>query len=238
MIQFNLLPDVKIQFIKARRLKRMIVTIASLCTLVSIVITSLLFVLVSVAQTKHLNDLSSDINKASAQIKSTKDLDKILTIQNQLQSLPALHDKKPIASKAFTYVSQLTPAKVSIATMKIDFTANTIDFTGSAESLANINQFVDTLKFTKYQKADSEDKTAAFSGVVLSSFGRDAKGASYSIKLTFDPIIFDGTTNLKLVVPSQITTRSETEKPEALFQPQVNPTTDSTGTTKTTKETR
>jgi Tfp pilus assembly protein PilN len=226
MIQFNLLPDVKLQYIKARHMKRIISIVASLCIVGSLALTALLFVLIGVVQTKYLNDLSADINKTSSHIKGTKDLDKILTIQNQLQSLPALHDKKPVASRAFGYLSQVTPAKVNIATMKIDFTNNTIDFSGSADSLATVNQFVDTLKFTNYQKDKEETKSPAFSEVVLASFGRDDKGASYSIKLKFDPVIFDGTVDTKLVVPKQITTRSETEKPEFLFQPLSNSSTE------------
>lgn len=235
MVQFNLLPDVKLQFIKARRLKRLITTVCLLAIAGFIAITSLLYVYVNVAQSKHLKDLSRDTTKASSELKNTKDLDKILTIQNQLRSLPALHDQKPVTSRLFGYARQFTPANITIASIGLDFEAQTISFTGSSTTLADVNQFVDTIKFTNYKLKDAEETKPAFSEVVLTSFNRDSKGATYTVNIKYDPIIFDGTNDVSLVVPTKVTTRSETEKPDdALFKPLTTPVAPTT--TDTTKK--
>lgn len=217
MIQFNLLPDVKMEYIKARSNKRMVIFIALATAAAALFILILLFLVVDVLQKKHLSDLNKDISKYSQQLKDTKDLDKILTIQNQLNSLTSLHDKKPVASRLSGYLSQITPAKVSISDLQVDFDASTIKLAGSADSLATVNQFVDTLKFTNYD-TDTDKGKPAFKNVVLAAFTPPSDGkASYNITLSFDSLIFSSASNVKLVVPSQVTTRSEVEKPNSLF---------------------
>jgi len=218
MIQFNFLPDVKIQYIRTKRLKRLVTAIASLTAAVALVIAILLFVAVGIFQKKHLNDINKDIQASTAHIKQVPDIDKILTIQNQLNNLGPLHDQKPVVSRLFTYLSQVTPAEVSISKLGVDFTQHTLVFDGTADALGSVNKFVDTLKFTTFTVGDATDSKKSFSDVVLTSFGRTDKEATYTINLTFDPAIFDSTQNIKLVVPSTITTRSALDKPKALFQ--------------------
>lgn len=218
MIQFNLLPDVKLEYIKARRSKHMVLMISTGVTIFSVSVFILLFSVVNLLQTKHINDLNQDISKYTATLKAIPNIDKILTVQNQLTSLTALHDQKPISSRTIGYLEQLTPAKATIADAKVDMVAHTISLTGDADALSTINKFVDTLKFTDYTVAGSTDAKKAFSDVVLSSFSTSDKGSSYQINFSFDPAIYDGTKQVTLIVPKIISTRSETEKPSEVFQ--------------------
>lgn len=218
MIQFNLLPDVKLEYIKSNRLKRSVIMLAVIISGVSIGIFILLFLMVNLLQKQQIKNQTKDIKNYSEQLENTPDLNKILTVQNQLLSLPELHDKKVVAARLFPYLTQVTPAKASISRLNVDFTANTMTITGTADSLNTVNKFVDTLKFTNFKTTtDSSDKKA-FSEVVLQTFSRDDKSASYQINLKYDPTIFYGADEVTLTVPKIITTRSETEKPDALFQ--------------------
>jgi hypothetical protein len=54
--------------------------------------------------------------------------------------------------------------------------------------------------------------------VVLSDFTRTDKEATYTITLSYNPVIFDSASNVVLTVPKIISTRSETEKPTELFK--------------------
>lgn len=216
MIQFNLLPDLKLEYIRAARTKRLVIAISTLVSTVALVILIILLLVVLVFQKKYMSDLTSDITTSSKNLQATPDLDKILTVQNQLNSLTALHEQKPDTTRIFPYIKDLTPTDASISTLNIDFDTQLMTITGGADTLSTINKFVDTLKFTQYQKADQN--TDAFSEVVLSSFGKADKGASYTITLKFDPTIFDTTQKVSLKVPAKVTTRSETEKPGALFE--------------------
>lgn len=229
MIQLNLLPDVKTKYIKAERSKRTVILVAVIISGVSIGIVLLLASVAYGAQKIQLNSLDSDIKANSATLKKIDNLDKILTIQNQLGALTALHEGKPVVTRLFTFLPQITPVDVKIADYKIDFVDNTMTFTGSAKDLGTVNKFVDTLKFTKYTVDDQTDQKNAFSAVVLSSFARSDKEASYTINLKFDPVLFSSKyKTVTLIVPQITSTRSTTESPGALFKPQEAPTTGGT----------
>ncbi len=217
MIQFNLLPDVKQEFIKSKRTKRNTIALAGLVTAVAVTIMIILILVVDIAQKKHLRDLNGDIKKYSAQLQATPDLNKILTVQNQLNSLPALHDQKPVVSRLTDYLAKVTPAKASVTKLHVDFVTNTIEITGEADSLNTVNKYADTLKFTTYTTDTDSNPKPAFSDVVLSSFSRNDKTTNFTLSFNFDPAIFDTNNKITLTVPKTITTRSETEKPSDLF---------------------
>jgi Tfp pilus assembly protein PilN len=218
MIQFNLLPDIKIQYLKARRQKHMVVLASTIIIIVAIVAMGILVGIVFGMQKKSISDLNADIKTESAKLESTEDLTKILTVQNQLKALPDLHDQKAVAKRLFGYVSQITPTAASIARLNVDFAQSTMTLSGSADTLETVNKFTDTLKFTKYTTSENDQEVSAFSNVVLSTFGRDTKGATYTITTTFDPVIFSEAAEVTLKVPNIITTRSNTEQPSALFE--------------------
>ncbi len=218
MIQFNLLPDVKLEYIKARRTQRLVLVVSTVLGSVAFAIFIILFLVVNVAQKKHLSDLNNDIKRDTATLQAIPNIDKILTVQNQLNSLTALHEADPATARLFSYLGQVTPAQATISSVKADFTANTISLSGNANTLSTVNQFVDTLKFTTYTTNENSTAQKAFSDVVLTNFGKTEKGVSYQIDFKFDPVIFDNTLQVQLVVPNIISTRSETEKPTDLFQ--------------------
>jgi len=226
MIQFNLLPDVKLQFIKARRLKQVTILIAGLAAAASLFVLVLLLLVVDVFQKKHLTDVNKDIKSYSQKLESTPNLNKILTVQNQLNSIPGLQDQKPVVSRLFGYIGQVVPAQVTISAINVDFDQHTMTLSGGANSIATINTFVDTLKFTTYSTTDgSVSATNAFSGVVLTSYAiSSGTSSTYSITLNFQPDIFDSSKDAKLnVPPNKITTRSEVEDPTNLFNTSPSP---------------
>lgn len=219
MVQFNLLPDIKIQYLKARRHKHLVLLASTVTIIVSVAAMAVLLSIVFVVQKKSIRDLSGDINVASNELKNTQDLTKMLTVQNQLKALPGLHDAKPVASRLFGYLNQSTPVAASISRLNVDYTLMTMTLSGSADKLETVNTFVDTLKFTTYHTVNApKEEKAAFSSVVLSAFGRDSKGATYTITFSFDPAIFSESEEVTLTVPNKITTRSQTEQPSALFK--------------------
>ena len=237
MIQFNLLPDVKVQYIKAARTKRTVLLSSVLVAGGALALFVLLFIVVSISQKKHLANLDKDITSSKNELKAKTDLGKILTVQNQLKSLPALHNEKPVASRVFSYVQQVTPQKVSISSFTVSFKDEVIKIEGSADTLASVNTFADTLKFTNFiatstTDSSSTDPAPAFTDVVLASFAvannsGQAKGkpASFTITLKYKSDIFKSSKEIKLQVANKITTRSETEKP-SIFESTVDtPTT-------------
>lgn len=218
MIQFNLLPSVKLEYVKAQRTKHITILGASIVAGASLLVLVLLFLNVQL-QEKHSRDLGKDIDSQSSQLQGVEDISSILTVQNQLRSLSALHASKPYAARLLDYIKQTTPIGVTISGVDADFEANTIVVKGKALDIKTVNIYADTLKFTTYQSGDGNSKGDAFKSVVLSSISTDSSdgSATYEIHFNYDPAVFSNTANVKLTVPSKTTTRSELDAP-SLFQ--------------------
>jgi Tfp pilus assembly protein PilN len=222
MIQFNLLPDVKLEFIKAQRMRRLVLGVSILVSAVSVVILVLLLS-VDGLQKKHLSDLNNAIASETSTLQRKPNINTILTVQNQLESLTQLHNGKPAADRLFNYLNELTPAPVAITNFTVNFDANTITITGTADTLSSVNQYVDTLKLTTYSTASSSSNKPAFSNVVLSAFGYDtnptdpSEAATFTITFSYDKSIFDITKNISLSVPTT-TTRAQLQDPSDLFK--------------------
>jgi len=235
MIQFNLLPDVKLEYIKAERTKRLVMASASIVTAVSLAVLIILVMVVNVINAKTITDLRKDITATSDKIKETPELDKILTVQNQLNNLSMLHDQKPVVSKLNGFIQQLTPDTVTISEFEVDFEESVITVSGAAldtdvtskQALSQVNKFVDSVKFTTFMAPDPNDsqkkiETPAFKDVVLEEFERGKKEASYTIKFSFDPIIFDSNANISLQRDSRLKQTEQITTRSLLFKPQQN----------------
>lgn len=188
-VQFNLLPDIKLQYNKTKRLKHLVTTIATLVTAGSLGLLIILFLTVEVVQKKQLSDSAKDVDKASQDLKSVPQIDQIITVQNQLNTLSQLHQSKHIVSRIFTYIPKVTPSNVTINKMEIDLKQSTMTITGKATTQANVNAFVDSLKFANF-KVGSDEAKPAFSNVVESGFTISQGSISYAINLVFDPALF------------------------------------------------
>lgn len=219
MIQFNLLPDIKQEYIKAQRQKHLIIFISSIASVATVALLIVLILVVDVWQKKSISDLNKDIKSNSSQLSGTKDLDKILTVQNQLGSLGPLHDKKAVASRLFSYISTLTPANATISKLSVDYSKNTLNISGNADALSTVNTYVDTIKFTTYKVTGSTAVAKnAFSQVVLATFGKTNDATTYTVNATFDPAIFSEAGSVDFTVPKITTTRSAIDQPSDLFK--------------------
>lgn len=239
MIQLNLLPDVKQQFIKTRRTKRLITLISVLSAGSAFGVMAILFFASNVWQTRTIDSLTKDIQSNLSELQSVPDLDKILTVQEQLNSLDMLHSQKTAATRLYTYLPQILPQGVYVSELIINYEESTLEISGNTDSLESVNKFVDTIKFTDYivfevvntetgEILDSE-AVRAFNEVVLGSSEIDPQAddinrdTSFSVTATFDPVIFDtATENVRLVVPQTVTSRSQTEQPGVIFDSQTD----------------
>lgn len=214
MIQFNLLPDVKQQFVKVSRTKRLVIAISILVSIVAIVLFILLLTWDGL-QKKNLDDINNDISTNKSQLLSTPNLSKILTIQNQLNSLPALYKQNPVVSQLFNYITQITPTSATISELDVNFTQNTLSISGDANNLGTVDMFADTLKFATFTNVNQPGQTPlAFSSVVLATYAVTNTGATYTLTFNFNPALFNVSDQVTLTVPPEITTRSVTQQPD------------------------
>ena len=226
-VQFNLLPDVKLDYMRTRRSRNLVIIISALAVIISATILILLLVTVEVVQKNQLKSTKTSLSSADSQLSNISNLNKIVTVQNQLTTLVGLHQKENVTSRIFTYLQQLTPSKAHISRVNLDLTQNTIELAGSADNQQTVNTFVDTLKFTTYKVGSQDTPHPAFSSVVESNFSINTNDVSYTIDMSLDPKLFSNSLldsqghaqTPVLSVPSLTTTRSAIDDPSnALFQ--------------------
>ncbi len=214
-VQFNLLPDVKQDYIKAERSKRAIFAISVIVAAGFFALFLVIFITVDVIQKKQLSNADNTATSTTQQLKAMPGLARIVTVQNQLQTLTSLHHNKHAVARLFGYITQTTPTTVKIGSISLDLMANTLSINGTAPNQAAVNTFVDTLKFTTYKVGGQGSSLNAFTSVEESSFTIATSSVNYSLTVKFDPQLFSN--NLPAVptlsVPSQTTTRSATEDP-------------------------
>src|SRR5262249_16916896 len=156
---------VKQEFMRAQRMKHLMVTVSFISSAIALGVLILALSTVYVVQKKVISDLDGAIKDSSTTLQNTPNISDILTVQSQLNSLSSLNTQKPVATRLFGYLSQLTPTKATISDLKVDFTQNTMTVSGNAPSLDIVNTFVDGLKFTNYTTSASATPAPAFSSV-------------------------------------------------------------------------
>lgn len=191
-IQLNLLPDSKLKFNRTQHTKRLVFIVAVIVSAASLAVFLIMLSLVDGVQKKLMSDAAARVDKANSQLQQLN-IGNIITVQNQLQALPGLHQSKHIASNIFTYLPKITPPNVTINKLDLDLAGNTMSISGLAGSQKDVNTFIDSLKFAKY-KIGSGQSTLAFQNVVESGFNINSTGAGYTIDMQVDPKLF---TNLR-----------------------------------------
>lgn len=231
MIQFNLLPESNSNEIKSSKVSRLIASVTYLIAGLAIIVTLVLLFETRIIQKHNINNNNNQISTQDSAINRIPDLNSILKINDAIKVLPTLYNTRPDVTRLSNYLSLITPAKVSLTTLTLDFKANTISVSGTADSINTINTFVDTLKFSEFSVDGSKTTTLAFSKVVLSSYSylaNSSAGQSFSITADFAPDIFaTKNSNVQLIVPNKITTRSDIDQPTNLFNASASNTTGS-----------
>ena len=226
MIQINLLPDVKREYLRSQQMKHMFVVGSVLITFLALSALILLFAYVQVVQPRHRANLQKDVDSGVTELKNKTDAIKIVTVQGVLEQIPALQDKKLITSNLFGYLGEFTPRDVSYSEVKLDLAANTMTLSGQTTSLERANVLANNLKSAKfaYKQKDSAATIQPFTSVVFASLGKaekadSGKNVSFEITLSLNPIMF-----AQDVTDQQITVNASSEE---LLLPTAQPFSDS-----------
>ena len=237
MIQFNLLPDVKVQFIKTRRASHTVIIVAILLTMAVGTGTFLLNVQAETREaqleelTKEASSIFADIQQAEIDVLSedkdrgeTSAINELLTIQAQLGALTSLHEQKVAARRFSTYLEQILPKRATVSTVSFDFEKDHYNFTISGKiedslddprtGLVVVNVLIDTFEFTEYIIGEDEDtrKRAFVMGPPNIADAEEDQKASFSVSGTFDPIIFDSQKEgVRMIVPNIDSTHQKVE---------------------------
>lgn len=229
MIQLNLLPDLKKEYIKAQKAKALVIAVSIFVTLGAFALSALLFVYVTFIQQFQVSLATGDINKKLQDLKNIPDVNKYLTVQNQLASLPALHDGEGMYSRLYDFLSVLNPSapnNISLSDLKLLTADNSIIFTGTTASFQSLNVFADTLKnATVTYKVGGQGNAVTnkmFNQALVQNAGivrnNGQTVVGFTIKTTYQASLFDvRNTEMTAKVPNITTTPSVTQSPNPLF---------------------
>lgn len=235
MIEINLVPDVKQELINAQRVRTTVISLSILAGLAAIAVVVLLAVWVFGVQAAR-GALSDDtIKKESDKLAQVDDISNTLTIQNQLNKLPEMHNNKSIDSRIFdvlTTINPPAPNNVMISNLSLDSEAKTITIEGqAANGFPAFEIFKKTINATNIEfTMDGEKRTVPLAADMSEgdrNYGEDASGARvvrFAVSFTYPVELFSRTVDgVTIVAPAR---RNATDSflgvPNSLFSPKAD----------------
>lgn len=137
MIQINLVPDVKLELIKAQRHRNAVVSVSVISMIAAVVVVVLLGLVIG-AQVVTRNIVTGNIEKADEKFRSIQDIEKTVTVKNQLESIQSTHDQKAMTSRIFDLLAEAsakgTDNSVSLNSFTIDTETQTISLLAQTDT--------------------------------------------------------------------------------------------------------
>jgi hypothetical protein len=231
MIELNLLPDVKKEFIRAQRIRNTVISGAIIVSLVCGGLVALLAVFVYAGQGVIINNLKQQITENHTKLAGQQEINKYLAIQSQLAALDTAAGQRSVYGRVLDALPALNPAAPNNVTL-YDFSINKADssatMSGQAATFEVVNNFKNTLEKSALVYTDSTGKefnTPLFptvtSGVPALSEVNGKSIAAFNFTMTFAPEAFDpSNSNIKILVPKLVTSDSDQNAPKELFTTQ------------------
>lgn len=233
MIELNLLPDVKKEFIRAQRTRNKIITISFFAMIAAGGLVFAFAFYVYAVQSVHTLVLDDQIKKKSAELKKVNELEKYLTIQNQLEQLGDLHDKKNTYSRLMDFLVNLNPSDpngIQFTSVDVVGEETAITLKGTTATFESFNVFKDTLENAELTFYETEAERTPenlkveklFNGVFIesSSLAREQGNlvVSFTIRTEYNEKAFDPKLeDVSVKVPSIETTPSVQQSPRPVF---------------------
>ncbi len=200
MIEINLIPDVKLELLKARRTRALVI---STSIIVSIVVGGLVVALalyVFGVQTVRSAYLDGQITQQNDQFSKVEDLSKVLTIQNQLSVISDLNAQKNMDSRLFDLLAAVIPPapnSVQLSQVTVDAETETIRLegqTGSYESMEVFKKTIDSaiVTYTENGEAVTVPLASDVSTTDI-SYGKDSQGqrvVRFTLTFTYPEELF------------------------------------------------
>lgn len=183
MIEINLLPNVKRELLKTRAMRNRVISISFLvggASIAAVVVLALILGSQFAAEAVQ-NRVIKDRND---KLMAVEDLNKVVTIQNQLTKINEQHSRKKINSRIFdvvTAVNPVTPNNVSFSDIKVNPESKTITLEGSAvNGYSALETLKKTILNTKVQTTDGDKSSEVSLTKEIkngdTSFGENSEG--------------------------------------------------------------
>lgn len=243
MIQVNLIPDVKQEYLKAQKIRNMVISISILTMIGASVLVVVMGTFVG-GQAYVNSQTQEKIEKEFANLQAKEDVDKLVTIQNQLTIIDELNQNRSMKSRLFAVLEAIRPSgenDISFSTIRLDPETNVLYMEGSATGgYPAVETFKKTITQAKVTYVDNTleenserlETTLALDPerIIISdtNTSEDTNGQKvlrFAMSFEYDPILFNNTVrDVKLVLPdSELdVTDSTLRVPQSLFTDSVD----------------
>ncbi len=189
----NLLPDLRQEKMRNKQRRRLAKLVASGVAGACMAILVVLF-LITLGQNVRVSQLSSQIQVNQANLDNVKDLQKVVTVQQHLNSLETLYRQRIYLSKFYGVLSQLEPKEIGLQTLNLDQN-NLLTVNGLARNYGSITKFVKALEASNISLgfgADSKNQPN-FKDLQLTSVAADASNqVNFAITATMSTEVTSG----------------------------------------------
>lgn len=217
MIEINLIPDVKLELLKAQRTRAMVIS-GSILT--SIIAGGIIVVLVLYLGVQGIRGSLVDqaIKDGYAKLSSVEDLSKMLTIQNQINRIDELNETKKIDSRVFDVLLAVVPPApnaVQVSQVSLNTEETTISIEGQTRAYDSMEVFKKTIESSTivFTENDEEQQVKLAGDISTSniSYGEDPNGQKvlrFNLSFTYPPELFSAkipVLTIKLSVDGNVT---------------------------------
>ncbi len=186
MINVNLLPDSRLDRIKAGKRQRAVATFSAL-SIVAGVALPIILIIVWLGQRGILVLTQRSIDRQVGELRVIEGLDQMLTVQNKLNSLPALNQQRLYNSTFLALLPKLLPRTVSLTEINLSENS-TVRVSGKAPSTSPIEDFIAVLRRTELFQGDQS--RLAFSNVVPINITPSIEDrATFEASFTIDSVL-------------------------------------------------
>lgn len=233
MIQINLLPDIKQEFVRAKRLRDTVISISVLVGFGSIGLVVIMLVLLGVQMGREAI-VDGNIQTEYAKLQEVEDLNELVTLREQLNNIGDQHANKTVTSRLFRVLEAVNPvdskSNVQFSSIQLAPGDNTLSVEGStANGYRAVEAMAKTAMSAKlvYESGDGDLVTEALSSAVEvseTSLREDAGAAivSFRVTITVNPMLFSNQLLLRTIVSTDKeidVTDSRIGIPESMFTP-------------------
>ena len=233
MIQINLIPDVKQQYLKARKMRNVAIAFSILAGLVAaaLVVLAILFLLVQMGREKLADDA---IKSEHQELSTANGLSNLVTIQNQLSLISGQNESRSVNSRLFSVMEAINPAdpnSVRFTSVKLDPSTSLLTLEGVADAgypaVEALKKTIANVQFEYRESADSQTAQtvpiATEVEVGQTSFGETSDGKRvlrFTLTLKYaDALFTNKAQQARLITPTKKidVTDSRIQVPESLF---------------------
>ena len=153
--EINLVPDIKGEMIKALKIRNLTFFICIVVGLASIA-TIVVFAVIAGSQRTVVNGKKGTLEALSSKIVNYGDLNKYLTVKDQLGNLATISDNKKLLSRTFGILSALLPTSgdtITISELNIDLGSDAPTISFDAQANANLPPYIDYNVLDSFKKS-------------------------------------------------------------------------------------